>query len=842
MRARIFLLLAVIATPAMAFRARPVSDFRFEDRIPITYRGVAAASDGTDYLVLLQHEDNGNIYAQLISQGVPYGPAVLIGHLFVLPNGQTEGFGSVIWTGSTYLVAWADEQSTYVRAVSRRGVLLSAPRTVIGLGGGAPRIASNGRTILVFNQFWASLVSLNGDPMGSMFKMGYQLNRFSADEYYALTGTGTGFALAVFGKQTRVLQFDDGGNSRSTGGTLVESPFDPSDTFASYGGRLTSDGTYVEVIYNSRVDSASYALKSALIDSTHEQLVQPPRTLLPSAANIGSVLWNGSEYVAVYSAFPTQSDVGGAMLQRISRAGEPLNDPLPLSTPGALSTNVATSNGREYLVVVGDSFVRLPMGSRNPPAPAPLSRLLDSQEALAIARGRQDFLSVWRESDRNGTTIRASRIDAKGRYLDGTGIVIATFPDPTHSPPTISVDSDGQNWLVIWTYNNHASGCRVSAQGVVLDSKPIAISAAAANAVVRWGGTSWLIVVVTNWKLTNTTVTSDGLVGPSKVFDEVSADPFSHYVQYVNPALAFDGQQFVVAVGLGEIVTHSSETIAIVTERLALNGDPIGGSKFASQPQFLDNFTLSLATNGSQDLIAFEYGTAEPPPVYATRFGIQGLLLNRGFAPATITIVPTAITRDAAQPIGWDTAWNGNEFIVAHSTQDGAVQVTHLSKLGVAGETVTLPRDSGEITHGVVFPPSSPASLTDLPLGLLTTHDAYEGISRAQLAFAGDVADSQFPHPLPVVPVIGKAIGDPSGVTVIWQPQDRVLGFEIALLETDGTERVIGIAAGSASSTHISYAGLTGTTLRLRAWNAAGLSAPSSEVPLLTPRVRAAAK
>jgi hypothetical protein len=127
-------------------------------------------------------------------------------------------------------------------------------------------------------------------------------------------------------------------------------------------------------------------------------------------------------------------------------------------------------------------------------------------------------------------------------------------------------------------------------------------------------------------------------------------------------------------------------------------------------------------------------------------------------------------------------------------------------------------------------------------MGLVTQHDFYGDASRAEFVFPRDVIDSQLQQLVPVAPVIGKAIGDPTGVTVTWQPQDGVLGFDIELRQSDGGERVIGIAAGSASSTHISYGGLTGTALRLRAWNAAGLSAPSSEVPLTTPRIRAVAK
>src|SRR5205085_7669412 len=104
-RALACLLLLAVAAPAIAFRARPVSDLRFASRLSprsnyFRPEALAIASDGTDYLVLVREDVKGNPYAQIISQGVPYGPPVLLGH--------GKG-GGVVWTGSKYLVAWEND-------------------------------------------------------------------------------------------------------------------------------------------------------------------------------------------------------------------------------------------------------------------------------------------------------------------------------------------------------------------------------------------------------------------------------------------------------------------------------------------------------------------------------------------------------------------------------------------------------------------------------------------------------------------------------------------------------------------------------------------------------------
>ncbi|HXH41896.1 MAG TPA: fibronectin type III domain-containing protein, partial [Thermoanaerobaculia bacterium] len=559
---------------------------------------------------------------------------------------------------------------------------------------------------------------------------------------------------------------------------------------------------------------------------------QGPRTILPGSqygAYVGNLLWNGSEFVIALtsSTDPTVAHSDSRLL-RISRTGELLDDSMILPS----RSRDIISNGTEYLItILPGSFVRIPFGSTTQIVSADPVRSIDTQQAIAIAGGRRDYLASWLETDRGGLTIRAARIDAQGRYLDGAGIVIASLPAADRPQQSVSVDSDGENWLVVWSdQSGGIHGVRVSSDGVLLDPQPIAIPGGY-GASVRWGRDSWMVVSTDGSRLISTMVARNGLVGAPVFFDQVQAPdrgaPYSPTpFVYGNPSLAFDGQQFVVAAAIDEGYCTAETCVgatAVVTERIDLAGNSVAGSMFIAPPAEYRERSMPVATNGSQDLVVFQQD-----------YKIVGLLSNKGSAPMTMPIA-----EDGANAT---VMWDGSEFVVAlTSHKEGVSQLVRVSTLGVVDSTLTLPHDPDEFSFGLAFPPSVPAELktspaTGLPLAFLTQHDAYDAVPRAAFLLAGDAQESMVTQQVPPAPSINGAIGDRDGATLSWAPQDHVLGFSIELRQPDGSERVIGVAAGSATSAHVSYAGLQGTAVRLRAWNAAGLSSPSSEVQPTTRR------
>jgi len=69
-----------------------------------------------------------------------------------------------------------------------------------------------------------------------------------------------------------------------------------------------------------------------------------------------------------------------------------------------------------------------------------------AQRGGAVASNGEVSLIVWSELNRSGGTLRATRVDAGYRPLDGTGILIA------HSASQmVDVEWDGENFIVAWT-------------------------------------------------------------------------------------------------------------------------------------------------------------------------------------------------------------------------------------------------------------------------------------------------------------------------------------------------------------------------------------------------------
>lgn len=144
---------------------------------------------------------------------------------------------------------------------------------------------------------------------------------------------------------------------------------------------------------------------------------------------------------------------------------------------------------------------------RNPVTISPAGPL--DLQTPAAARGRDAFLVVWREqrvdqSYRPSTfRILARRVAFDGLPIDASPFVVASETSPafTAVQPTISVASDGTDWLIVYPGDQlTVRGVRVSATGAVLDSAPIVLSQTGlhfgipGSPHVLWSGSRYVVV------------------------------------------------------------------------------------------------------------------------------------------------------------------------------------------------------------------------------------------------------------------------------------------------------------------------------------------------------------
>jgi hypothetical protein len=263
----------------------------------------------------------------------------------------------------------------------------------------------------------------------------------------------------------------------------------------------------------------------------------------------------------------------------------------------------------------------------------------------------------------------------------------------------------------------------------------------------------------------------------------------------------------------------------IVGLRFDSSASPIGAA-FPLAQNVWSWSTPTLATDGTRHLLAWS--------VYDAAVGtgsVFGTVLSadapQGGAP--FRIASKAFLRDVA--------FDGSDFLVAFQTETspysaGTLRVT---PAGAVNETTMLPLDDGESAN-ILTIATSPGMAT--LIGFLDLHPAYDGRSRGAFLF-----DTEFTAPLPAIPLPPSVTGalriDQNTIDVRWQPAAGATGTSVELQLEDGAYRTIGIAGGGTSSARFSLAGLQGSAVRLRAWNAAGLSEASASVPIALPRQRA---
>jgi len=820
-RIRVLLLLvAISSTSAFGFRGRPVGDLRFEDRSNCDISRMA--TDGTSALVVCSYaRDFGGTYGQIVSAEGVVGPAFLIS--------AEQNPPLVAWNGASYVVAETRGDGVYTATISRGGAM-SEWRHIIEGKMSAIAIAHNGeRTLLVTQKESAREVAFldqNGNLAGTaatVLPLGYPVGALAL---------GNGFAFVAVAEQSTsiaVTRLDAFGSQRGT--TTIDGPFDRHHfVVAGTGDRLLLVGTDDPI-------TGAGSVKTAIVDVAGN-VVRPFGEILRGAGShytidTIAVAWTGRDFLATTRAY---ADTFESNAFRIDADGNLAVAPQILSPVERPTAIVALPDRAVIGFAKRGTSVTDPGSSiafirdRSVALDGPLmeiGRRIDPHDNYALGAMNGEYLAAWIENHGSTSTVRVSRIDRNGAYLDGAGIVLArTTVRGIYAPPfSVAVAADGKNWLVAWA-NGGVRATRLSSDGRVLDAQPLDLGAGD-SVGLAWGNNSYAVAVANVVTWSAFTLDSAGSLGPRRTIAQGVAGDVrgSGQIAYRNAGVSFDGERFLAVAmedytGCDPIMPACGTASYLAAVRLDASATPLD----AVQHKWLhitDGLTVA-GGNGAHLILTRTIVTQ--PNSYNVESLVTAMLVD-GSAPPVIS--PRLVVGRGDSPAA---AWSGSDFVTTWIDGNRRLQLVRITEAGVVDGPHAMTNDYAELAFhpAVAIDPRTPALV-----GYLSRHVATDSVARVALAFPVEF-DSQEPVPQPPAGVTATRIG--TGVRVRWSPVAHAFGFDVELLLADGSHRRI--ATASAANVVDVPLDLHGDAVRVRAWNASGISAPSPDAWITGGRIR----
>ena len=266
-----------------------------------------------------------------------------------------------------------------------------------------------------------------------------------------------------------------------------------------------------------------------------------------------AVAYGSSEYLAVWQDY--NSNICGA---RVTASGTVL-DPsgIQITPAGSCCTPAVAFDGMNFLVVWRTNLTSIhcarvsPSGVVLDPSGILVCSLAHCLGRPAVASGDTISLVVWTDKRNSAKTdIYGVRVTRSGAVLDPGGIPIARDSGNQEEP---AVAFDGSEHLVVWRDAGRnpmgdIRGARVTPAGVVVDTLGISISSAAsaqANPSVSFGGTVYLVAWDNSGKTAGRDIFCARVSPAGQVLDSNGISVCTADSEQTNPAMAFDGTNFV---------------------------------------------------------------------------------------------------------------------------------------------------------------------------------------------------------------------------------------------------------------------------------------------------------
>ena len=463
-----------------------------------TTSGPALASDGTNSLVVGAHWWFGQGAARIDRD---------CGILDHSPAPAPGLYPAVAFDGTNWLAVGTDDSAVLGARYTRAGALIDTSICISRSPGAKAAVAAgNGSSLVVWADpdVWAARVDANGNVLDTAGICICSAPGTQAEPAVAFDGTNW---LVTWQDLRSSAYFDIYGARVSPAGTVLDpGGFVVSGAqYSQFNPAVTWDGANFVVawqdyrsiefdIYAGRVASSGAVLDPEGIMVAQQAIYQR----FPAAASgLGRtlLLWERWDSAGCSGIWGARLDTAGTVLDPdgfvVAPAGE-----------GEVSL---TFDGTRFVAAWRDtadcqlgSWIDT-SGVVGFPDGRPVCAGANNQKQSTVASNGTCHLVAWTDEKTGDTAdIRAIRVDSLGRQLDSVPMTISAARRTQCWP---QVGGRPAGWLVAW-YDQRDSNwsvycCRVTSEGVPLDSAGIAVcsTALAGNTKpsVAWCGTGWLV-------------------------------------------------------------------------------------------------------------------------------------------------------------------------------------------------------------------------------------------------------------------------------------------------------------------------------------------------------------
>lgn len=418
---------------------------------------VDIAFDGRNYLIVWQ---SGTTYPAIYGARVnPAGVVLDTNGIVISTLAACDGYPSVDFDGTNYLVAWAHGIATCCARVDTTGTLVDTVPIVVSIDtiyeSSTPAAAFGfADHFIAWHTGWSLgdvfgarvdtsgvVIDTNGILLSlSAYPSGSSAAAFDGDNYLAVWTDlrDTTVSSRIYG--TRI---DTAGAILDPGGVTVVKGGEPAIAFDGSNYLVLCSDT---AIRGARIDGGCTVFDTMTIYSIY-----------PNRCNDPAVLFDGTNYFAAFVSWPAYGPYVNGL--RIDTSGVVLD-----------SVPIVVSHGGAYDL------------------------------SPAIAFDGTNYFVVWFHGTHESTfDVYGARVTTGGVLLDTVPIVIAAGTYRTWFP---SVAFDGTNYFVVWQDNRSGVygdiyGARVTPEGVVLDPGGIPICTAASGQYqprIAFDGTNYCVV------------------------------------------------------------------------------------------------------------------------------------------------------------------------------------------------------------------------------------------------------------------------------------------------------------------------------------------------------------